>query len=107
MTDVSSEEIMAAMCMARELAGLSPEQFARELMRLVPQLLATAALVLAMEAGNEPVDSRHLVAAARIAEQPVSAILGELDLYEATIPRLEARIEALEAQMDAASPNVG
>jgi hypothetical protein len=100
--NILSREIANAMRYAREATNMKPEQFARELMRLVPELPVEAVALLAMEAGMLDVDARHLVAAARIAEQPTSAVLGELDLYEATIPRLEARIEALEARLERA-----
>jgi transcriptional regulator with XRE-family HTH domain len=95
-----SEEVAAAMRLARELSGLTPEQFARELNRLVPDgdpdTRVSALYVEMMEAGEFAVLAEYLVAAARIAEQPVSSILGELELYTLTIPALERRVSALE-----------
>lgn len=102
-----SEEIAAAMKYARERCGMTPEQFAREVNRVAgpnptgyPNLDAN--FVEMIEAGEMACFAEWLVAAARIAEQPVSAILGELDMYEGTIPRLERRLAALEEKLERA-----
>lgn len=94
------EAVAGAMRWAREYCALTPEQFARELNRIVPEYRLGAADVEAMENARALVDSRHLVAAARIAGQPVSVALGELDLYEVTIPQLEARLAAVEDELE-------
>lgn len=93
------QNVAGAIRWAREHCGMTPEQFARELNRLVPEYRLEADDVEAMEDARVPVDSRHLIAAARIAGQPVSVALGELDLYEVTIPQLERRLAALEERL--------
>ena len=106
MSDGIAAEIAAAMRWARERAGASPEQFARELNRLVLSAATASAMMLSgdlvemMEAGEIGVHAEHLVAAARIAEQPVSVILGEMPSFTVTIPDLERRVAALEAADD-------
>lgn len=99
-----SEEIAAAMRLARERSELTPEQFAREVNRVtgLSITLLDVHQVEMIEAGEMACLAEWLVAAARIAEQPVSSILGELELYQVTIPALEARIADLELRLLAA-----
>src|SRR5262245_22966278 len=92
------DEVAAAMRYARKHAGLTTEQFAREVTRLVPDDPAEESDIFEWE-GSGDVGAAHLVAAARIAELPVSACLGELEVFTATIPELERRIAALEDKL--------
>lgn len=95
------DEVAAAMKWAREHHKRTPEQWARELTRLVGGEV-TAGAVIEMEAGALMVPAAVLVAAARLVEQPVSVLLGEMDMYEVTIPALERRISELEVQVERA-----
>lgn len=97
------QDVADAMRWAREQCGMTPEQFARELNRLVPDGRVDAETVVRMESLGIPVPARYLVAAARLVEQPVSVVLGELDLYEVTIPQLEKRLAAVEARLERTS----
>jgi len=90
-----AQELADAMKYARELAGLTPEQMATELTRLVPSMPVDVGRLLAMEE-NGDVHGKHLRAAALIAEQPVSVCLRELDRFVYTMPGLERRIAWLE-----------
>src|SRR5215475_9255012 len=92
------DEIAAAMRYARKRAGLTAEQFAREINRLINAGLdkVEASHVSDWEDdGGRFVLADELIAAARIAELPVSTCLGELAIFTATIPALEQRIIAL------------
>ena len=95
------DEVAAAMKAARKACGNTPEQFARELTRMEPRYPVTARDVKRMEAGTQPVLAVHFTAAARLAEQPVSSLLGELTAYT-TLASLERRIGELEARWEAA-----
>src|SRR5262249_372194 len=92
------DEVAAAMRYARKRAGLTTEQFAREVTRLAPDEPTTESDIVEAEATGI-VGATQLVAAARIAELPVSPCLGELEVFTATIPELERRIAALEDKL--------
>ena len=95
------EEIAAAMLYARKRADLTPEQMAREVNRLTGRHYDEDN-VLEWE-GHGKCSAATLVAAARIAELPVSMCLGELEVFTATIPALERRIAALEDKLSSRS----
>lgn len=95
-----AERIANAMTRARDRLGMTTVQFARELHRLVPGVEMSGEVLEAMEGGRWTILAEHLVAAACIADQPVSALLGEMELFTVTIPQLERRLLALESQMD-------
>src|SRR5262249_1106572 len=94
------DDVAAAMRYARKRSGLTPEQFARELNRLLPNFHRSLdeLHVVGWERG-EPMPADVLVAAARIAEVPVSACLGELEVFTATMPEVERRIAGLEDKL--------
>lgn len=92
------DEIAAAMKWAREHVNMTPEEFAVELQRLLPNHPVGADDVTRWEAG-EDFSPRYLVAAARIAEQPVSVILDELSLYQLNYPALDRRLTRLEEKL--------
>ena len=100
------DEVAAAMRYARKRTGLTPEQFAREIDRLLGRDHFDGDNRFAeddverWEDGTQLVWADVLVAAARIAEVPVSACLGELEVFTATIPELEQRIAALEDKLN-------
>src|SRR5262249_54105320 len=95
------DDVAAAMRYARKRAGLTPEQFARELNRLraLPWEIPAQQVLQWENPDDVPVMADVLVAAARIAELPVSTCLGELEVFTATIPELERRIAALEDKL--------
>lgn len=95
-----SERIALAMSRARARLGMTTLQFSRELQRLSPKLEMSPEVLEAMETGRWAVLAEHLVAAACIADQPVSALLGEMELFTVTIPELERRLRALEDRME-------
>ena len=94
------DEVAAAMRYARKRAGLTPEQMAREVNRVLDVPVPFNEInVSQWEEGVSAPSSLVLVAAARIAEVPVSACLGELEVFTASIPELERRIAALEDKL--------
>ena len=94
------DEVAAAMRYARKRAGLTTEQFAREMNRVLGLTSIEDGDVLEWESGYNTPWANFLVAAARIAEVPVSTCLGELEVFTATIPELERRIAALEDRVN-------
>jgi hypothetical protein len=93
-------EIASALASARSRTGMNHVQFTRELKRLAPDLDLTATDLEQLEAGSWHVFAEHLLAAARVVGQPVSALLGEEQMYAVTIPDLERRVMVLEALME-------
>src|SRR5215831_2260209 len=94
------DEVAAAMRYARKRSDLTTEQFARELNRLLPNYRLDERHVQDWENGGGTPSAAALVAAARIAELPVSTCLDEMEVYTATIPDLERRISALEDKVN-------
>jgi len=93
------DEVAAAMVYARKRAGLTTEQFAREINRLTGLKTVEKEDVMEWEIGYKSVLADVLVAAARIAEVPVSICLGELKVFTASLPELERRIADLEDKL--------
>jgi transcriptional regulator with XRE-family HTH domain len=93
-------DVARAMIRARTEAGLTLEEFAGELQRLAPRLDMSPQLVAAMEREEWSVFAEHLLAASRISGQPVSALLGEMELVTVTLPQLLARLSAVERRLE-------
>jgi hypothetical protein len=95
-----TEIVAAGIRWARMQARMTPEQWAREIVRLVPEAEdITATFVDGMESGEIPVPATVLVAAARAIGQPVSTLLGEMEVYQVTLPNLAKRVGELEERM--------
>ena len=95
------DEIAAALRFARETCGKPlDERWTRAVARLVEHEIHLSDL-RTMEAGMADIPATVFVAYARLAEQPVSSILGELAAYT-TITSLERRLGELEARLEAA-----
>lgn len=88
-------EIAAGCRRARILSGLGLDDFCREVSRVMGRAVGVAHY-LSIE--NEEIDpcASLLIAAARVAEQPLSVILGETDLYAITMPELERQVKELQ-----------
>lgn len=86
--------VSSAVKLAREISGLGVGDFARKLQLTLGRPCSEQG-VQAAEAGLICPAADYLIACGQLCETPVSVLLGELDIDESVLDRLQGQVDAL------------
>jgi hypothetical protein len=92
------QDVAAAVATALHLFGEGLERFALELTQVLGETITPDELE-GWLLGKWVPSAVALLAMARIVAQPVSALFGELAIFEVTLPRLAAQVEGLRQRL--------